>query len=98
MHCSSPYAQLGSDCPHGQAFRLLPGNLCDHLGICSGRTEPHALSPSIGEASLHPIPNHRSLELCEDAHHLEEGAACWSGGVDGLLVEVEVDACAVGLP
>ena len=97
MNRSSPDPQLGSDGSHGQAFRLLPGNPCDHLGIGSGRTKPHALGPGIGEASLHPVPDHRSLELCEDAHHLEEGAACWSGGVDGLLVEVEVNACAVGL-
>ena len=97
MHRSSPYAQLSSDAPHGQALRFLPGNPCDHLGIGSGRTEPHALGPGIGEARLHSIPDHRSLELCEDAHHLEEGAACRRGRVDCLLVEVQVYARAMGV-
>ena len=82
----TPTPSLVDDGPHGQTLRLLPGNPYDHLGIRSGRTEPHALGPGIGKPSLDAVPDHRSLELCEDAHHLEEGA-----------VEVDVDACAVGL-
>jgi hypothetical protein len=42
MHGANPDPQLRSDGTHGQAFCLLPGNPCDHLGIRSGRTEPHA--------------------------------------------------------
>jgi hypothetical protein len=45
---------------------------------------------------LQPSPDaildHGPLELSEDPHHLKQGLAGWSGGVDALLMEEQVDA------
>ncbi len=38
------------------------------------------------------VSNHGTLKLSKDPHHLEQGFAGWGGGVQTLLVEVEVNA------
>ncbi len=38
------------------------------------------------------VPNHGTLKLGKDPHHLEQGLAAWGGGIQSLLVEVEVNA------
>jgi hypothetical protein len=97
MHRASPDSQLGSDGPHGKAFCLLSLNSPDHFNVCPGGSEFHAFGLGIGETGLYSIPDHRSLELREDAHHLEEGSASRRGRVDCLLVEIEVHAGTMAL-
>jgi hypothetical protein len=45
----------------------------------------------------HPLLDHRSLELGEDAHHLEWRLPGGRGGVDALLMQEQVDAEGVDL-
>jgi hypothetical protein len=51
---------------------------------CPGSCPRHACTNALSER--------RSLELREDAHHLEHSLAGRRRGVEALLVEIEVDA------
>jgi hypothetical protein len=43
------------------------------------------------QSGHHPIPDHRSLELGEHPQHPEQHPAGWRTGIEGLLVQVEID-------
>jgi hypothetical protein len=43
------------------------------------------------------LPQHRALELGEDAHHLEHRLAGRGAGVEALLVQVQIDALGMQL-
>ena len=51
---------------------------------------PLSLGPL--QPSPDAILDHGPLKLSEDPHHLKQGLAGWSGGVDALLMEEQVDA------
>src|SRR5262245_42895494 len=53
---------------------------------------PSQLVPNDLEARTDPLLDHAALELGESACDLEEQLAMWRGGVEVLLIEVEVDA------
>ena len=49
-----------------------------------------SLLPSLAKTSLDALHNHAALKLCENSEHLKEQLAGWSGGVNALLVEIEI--------
>jgi hypothetical protein len=57
----------------------------------SGPAETLSLSLSPCKPSPHPFLDHRSLELGEHAHHLEQRLARRRRRVDPLLMQEEVD-------
>ena len=54
-----------------------------------------AFRPRSLQTSLNALHDHAPFELREDSKHLKEESASWGGGVDALLVEVEVSMFAV---
>jgi hypothetical protein len=51
------------------------------LSFCSGSCKPRSYS----------LLDHRSLEFSEHSHHLEHRLSSWRGGVETLLVKVQID-------
>ena len=68
---------------------------CSTSAAIFGRPPQLALGLGSGHARLDPLLDHGPLELGEDAQHPEHGLAGWRGGVDALLVEVELDVLGV---
>jgi hypothetical protein len=66
----------------------------DTLLVCRDRRSSQSLPscPRSGQTGLHPLLDHRALKLSEHAEHLEHGPTTRCGGVDGLLMEEEIDA------
>ena len=69
------------------------GDLLGHRVVEAGATELVPLSLSPLQARNYAGPDHAPLELGEDATHLKHGPASRGGRVQGLLMQVEVDAC-----
>jgi hypothetical protein len=51
-----------------------------------------SLTHGPAEACADPFLDHGALELGEHTHHLKHGFACRRGGVESLLVKIEVDS------
>ena len=60
------------------------------LGRSGWAPQSRPLRPRPGKTGVDALLYHRSLELREDAHHLEHCLARRGSGVDALLVEVEI--------
>jgi hypothetical protein len=74
------------------ALRKLVSHLALDRAIYPWAPEPHALRDSALEAGFDALANHCPLELGEGAGHLKNELARRGRRVDGLLVEVEIDA------
>jgi hypothetical protein len=83
-----PWATRSSQCITDAPFQL---------GVDEGPTAVLATGLGPSNARIHPLADHRALELGEDAHHLEHGLARRRRGVDALLMQEQVDAQAVQL-
>ena len=57
----------------------------------------YALGPRPVEAGGDTLADHFPLELGEDAHHLKQGLPARRGGVNALLVKIEIDALGVNV-
>jgi len=58
-------------------------------------TIPHAVAT---DEVLSPLLDHSSFKLCKDSHHPKQRLACWRGGVQPVLVEIETDSLGMDLP
>ncbi len=46
-----------------------------------------------GKTRLHTLLDHAPLELSKDTHYSEQRLTGWRGGVDALLMPVQINAC-----
>ncbi len=62
--------------------------------LAGSRGPPKALPllPGPSEPGVDTLADHGALELCEDAHHLEQCLSSWRGGIDPLTVQVQIHA------
>ena len=81
-----------TESPLAFSLPILAITLASVLGAPS-RT-PLALA--LRQASLDPVPDHGPLKLREHSHHLKQRPARCRSRIDGLLVQVQVDACPMG--
>ena len=79
--------------PFARAFLML----ASVLAAIFGPTEGLAIGAGTLEPSVDAADDHRPLELGEDPAHLEHGLSRWRRGVQGLLVEVQANACPMDL-
>jgi hypothetical protein len=52
---------------------------------------PGALDPGPCHAGAHPLLDQRALKLGERAKHLKHRLTCRRGGIEALLMQVEID-------
>src|SRR5262249_56843460 len=96
---TGPDAELCGDLQDSLVdLRQGPPEACLDAGIDLGPTKGLPIGPRPLEARVDAAHDHGPLELGKDAQHLEHGFARWRGGVDALLVQVEVDPRCMDLP
>ena len=74
-----------------------PPGFVPRLGVERRAAEPLAVPTGPLKAGAEPLLDHRPFELGKDAHHAEQRLAGRRGGVDALLVKVQVDLGGVDL-
>ena len=97
LHDTDAHAKVTSN--RFDAFTLLPG-YPDGLLFGRGNSWPtEGLAGSLGAlpAGTPPLLNHPALEFREYASHLKHRLACRGGGVDALLMQIQVDILSVNL-
>src|SRR5262249_5004946 len=71
---------------------------CLGAGVDLGPTKGLAIGPRPLEARVDAADNHGPFELSEDTQHLEHRLARWSGRVDALLMQVQINPRCMDLP